>query len=79
MPSKISTLFPEDLAKNSPTITCSFDYLEKANRYNSEKLYYFSEPLNKEHKQARTNLAYTTHENIQLRDLRGQKHNLKLD
>jgi hypothetical protein len=79
MPSRIPASTLADLAKDSPVITCSFDYLEKSARYDSEKPYYFSGPLDSDQEPARTNLAYTTHDNIQVRDLRGKEQKLKLE
>ncbi|THV52152.1 hypothetical protein BGAL_0087g00120 [Botrytis galanthina] len=69
----------EDLAVNSPVSTCSFDYLQRTSLYDTEKPYYFSGPLEKEQESTRTNLTYTTHDNIEVRDLREVENQLKLE
>lgn len=79
MPSRISSTSLADLARDSSVTTCSFDYLEKSQLYSQEKRYYFSGPLEKAQEGTRTNLAYTTHVGIPLRDLRGLEDQLKLN
>jgi len=79
MPSRVSSTVLADLAVHSPITTCSFDYLEKSDLYDSEKPYYFSGPLEKDQESGRTNLTYTNHDGIQLHDLRGVEHQLKLN
>jgi len=51
----------------------------KTELYDDKKPYYFSGPLNPEQEAKRSNLKYTTQENIQVQDLRGNEQNLKLD
>lgn len=44
-----------------------------------KKLCYFSGPLEKDQEDSRSNLSYTLHDNIQLRDMRGLEQHLGLD
>ena len=74
----MASVLPQ-LAQGRPTTVCSFDYLSDANIYKLEKPYYFSGPLEKDQEQSRSNLEYTTHGNISLRDLRGSEKQLSLD
>ena len=67
------------LAARQPVTVCSFDYLSRNKIYDIEKPYYFSGPLEKEQEKIRSNLTYTTHGNVQLRDLRGFEEQLVLD
>ena len=77
MPSRVSPSSLADLANDSPVLTCSFDYLEKTDRYQYQKPYYFSGPLNPEEEQSRT--TYTNHDGIEIRDIRAQAHDLDLE
>jgi len=79
MPSRISTNTLADLAKDSPITTCSFEYLVKTELYDDKKPYYSSGLLNPEQEAKRSNLKYTTQENIQVQDLRGNEQNFRLD
>ena len=68
-----------ELGGSQPLSVCSFDYLSRDKLYDDEKPYYFSGPLSKDQEKARSNLAYTTHDGIKLRDIRGFEHSLSLD
>jgi len=67
------------LTQNSAVSSCSFDFLTKSELYDSEKPYYFSGALEPEQENQRSNLKYTTHDGIELRDLRGLEHLLSLE
>ncbi|KAL4874865.1 hypothetical protein BJY04DRAFT_224563 [Aspergillus karnatakaensis] len=67
------------LGENCPTFKCSFDHLSKIDLYHSEKPYYFSGPLSVSEESSRTNIHYTTHDHIEIQDLRGQEDQLNLD
>ena len=58
---------------------CSFQYLSKLEVYVDVKPYFFSGPLKSEHESMRTNLHYTEHEGIPVRDVRGSEDELNID
>ena len=74
----MSSLLSE-LAQNSAVTRCSFDFLTRSELYDSEKPSYFSGALEPEQELKRSNLKYTTHDGIELRDLRGREHSLSLE
>lgn len=67
------------LVNGQPATLCSFDYLSRDKRYDNEKPYYFSGPLSKDQEHARSNLTYTTHDGIKVRDIRGLEQRLSLE
>lgn len=52
---------------------------QETNIYDLEKPYYFSGTLEQDQENARTNLVFTYHNDIPIRDLRGVEHQLKLN
>ena len=74
----MSTLFSE-LARGGTVTNCSFDFLKRSKLYDTEKPYYFSGALEPEQEKQRSNLEYTTHNDIELIDLRGRERQLRLE
>ena len=60
------------------TVSCSFLFLSDLLLYQTTKPYFYSGELKPEHECQRTNLVYTEHDGIQVRDLRGFQHKLDL-
>lgn len=67
------------LAQNSAVTDCSFDYLTRSELYDAVKPYNFAGALGPEQESHRSNLTYTTHDGIKLKDLRGSEHLLNLE
>lgn len=70
---------PSRLGQSCPVSQCSFDFLSRSDLYKTEKPYYFSGPLQPSQESSRTNLQYTRHENIDIRDIRGLESQLTLE
>jgi hypothetical protein len=71
----------ESICRERPNLRsskCSFSYI-KADEYESEKPYYYSAPLPAEEEHLRTNLKYSTVDDITVVDVRDVRDQISLD
>lgn len=62
-----------------PSVTSAFQYIKDSPKFETEKPYHFSGPLDPDEENRRTNIEFEWHYDVPVRDLRGHIDTLDLD